>query len=104
MDKVGGKTSVKEELAKAKKEVAEVIKQSHCSPILVRLAWHDSGTYDKASAALEESNLLAQPKPTGQTFHVHPQLGISEKKSFSLHSFDFPKFLKWHLSADDVSP
>lgn len=48
MDKVGGKTSVKEQLAEAKREVAEVIKQSHCNPILVRLAWHDSGTYDKA--------------------------------------------------------
>jgi L-ascorbate peroxidase len=28
--------------------VAEVIKTSKCAPILVRLAWHDSGTYDQA--------------------------------------------------------
>lgn len=47
MDKVGGKVSVKDQLVEAKKEVAEVIKTSSCAPILVRLAWHDSGTYDK---------------------------------------------------------
>lgn len=47
MDKVGGKVTAKEQLAEAKKEVAEVIKTSKCAPILVRLAWHDSGTYDQ---------------------------------------------------------
>lgn len=52
MDKIGGKTSAKEQLLSAKKELEAVIKSSHCNPILVRLAWHDSGTYDKVSLSL----------------------------------------------------
>ena len=30
-------------------QVMELIKSKHCNPILVRLAWHDSGTYDKVN-------------------------------------------------------
>jgi catalase (peroxidase I) len=36
-----------EQLKAARHEVADLIKSKHCNPILVRLAWHDSGTYDK---------------------------------------------------------
>lgn len=36
-----------EQLSAARQEVADLIKSKHCNPILVRLAWHDSGTYDK---------------------------------------------------------
>ena len=35
-----------EELKKAKALVKELVKEKSCAPILVRLAWHDSGTYD----------------------------------------------------------
>lgn len=38
-----GRVSKKDALEKAKVEVAELIKSKHCNPILVRLAWHDSG-------------------------------------------------------------
>ncbi len=37
----------KEALLDAKKDVEELIKSKHCNPITVRLAWHDSGSYDK---------------------------------------------------------
>lgn len=37
----------KEALLDAKKDVEELIKSKHCNPIVVRLAWHDSGSYDK---------------------------------------------------------
>ena len=33
-------------------QVMELIKSKHCNPILVRLAWHDSGTYDKVNCQL----------------------------------------------------
>ncbi len=45
MDKPGGKVTKKEELLEAKKKLESIISSSQCNPILVRLAWHDSGTY-----------------------------------------------------------
>jgi L-ascorbate peroxidase len=47
MDKPGGKVSAKKQLLEARKDLEEIIKGKHCNPILVRLAWHDSGSYDK---------------------------------------------------------
>jgi len=40
----------KQDLRKAKKLIVSLVKQKSCAPILVRLAWHDSGTYDVANA------------------------------------------------------
>mmetsp|Transcript_16570 Transcript_16570/g.44992 ORF Transcript_16570/g.44992 Transcript_16570/m.44992 type:complete len:309 (-) Transcript_16570:393-1319(-) len=40
----------KKELIKAKALVKELVQKKSCGPILVRLAWHDSGTFDKANA------------------------------------------------------
>ena len=42
------RTTKKEALKDARSEVRDLIKSRHCSPILVRIAWHDSGTYDKS--------------------------------------------------------
>eukprot|EP00953_Heterococcus_sp_UTEX-ZZ885_P037635 19327-Heterococcus_DN1.PRE.2 len=36
------------QLVGAKKACRELIDKSNCGPILVRLAWHDSGTYDNS--------------------------------------------------------
>jgi len=44
------------ELRKARKMCEELIQRTSCSPILVRLAWHDSGTYDNNRAHLDWPN------------------------------------------------
>lgn len=39
----------KTELKQCKKEIQDLIRSTYCNPIIVRLAWHDCGTYDKVS-------------------------------------------------------
>merc|ERR1719392_276916 len=34
-------------LRHAKEDLKQLINQRNCNPIMVRLAWHDSGTYDQ---------------------------------------------------------
>lgn len=46
------RTTKKEAIKDARDEVRELIKGRHCNPILVRVAWHDSGTYDKVGLRL----------------------------------------------------
>ncbi|XP_043720498.1 LOW QUALITY PROTEIN: probable L-ascorbate peroxidase 6, chloroplastic/mitochondrial [Telopea speciosissima] len=36
-----------EQLKSAREDIKELLKTTFCHPILVRLGWHDSGTYDK---------------------------------------------------------
>ncbi|KAF3787339.1 L-ascorbate peroxidase T [Nymphaea thermarum] len=36
-----------EQLRKAREDIKELLKTTFCHPILVRLGWHDSGTYNK---------------------------------------------------------
>jgi L-ascorbate peroxidase len=45
---------VKDDLAALKGELKELINKLNCNPILVRLAWHDSGTYDQRIAAFPQ--------------------------------------------------
>jgi len=45
----GGASQKKQALLKAQSLCKEVIQSKSCGPILVRLAWHDSGTFDKAN-------------------------------------------------------
>ncbi|GBG84802.1 hypothetical protein CBR_g39178 [Chara braunii] len=40
-------TDIVEQLQGARDAIKELIKSKYCNPILVRLGWHDSGTYDK---------------------------------------------------------
>ncbi|KAI4978013.1 hypothetical protein ZWY2020_014567 [Hordeum vulgare] len=35
------------QLKSTPEDIKEILKTTYCHPILVRLGWHDSGTYDK---------------------------------------------------------
>lgn len=37
----------KDQLTAAKADLTALIKETHCNPIMIRLAWHDSGSYNK---------------------------------------------------------
>jgi L-ascorbate peroxidase len=39
--------ALKADLASAKKDVAALIQSKHCNPILLRMGFHDAGTYDR---------------------------------------------------------
>ena len=41
-----GDAAWKEQLVEAKQLVTEMIESRDCAPIMVRLAWHDAGTFD----------------------------------------------------------
>jgi hypothetical protein len=41
-------TVTKEALTGAQAMIDAIVKEKHCGPIFVRLAWHDSGTFDKS--------------------------------------------------------
>ncbi|CAA2935091.1 probable L-ascorbate peroxidase 6, chloroplastic isoform X1 [Olea europaea subsp. europaea] len=40
-------TSVPEQLKSAREDIKELLKTTFCHPILVRMGWHDAGTYNK---------------------------------------------------------
>lgn len=49
----------KEQMKKAKEAVKDIILSSHCNPIIVRLAWHDSGSYDKVGICVNDFTPVA---------------------------------------------
>ena len=40
--------------AAVKKEMLELIRTKRCNPLMIRLAWHDSGTYDKVRCQITQ--------------------------------------------------
>lgn len=43
------KRTTTEDIAKAKRDLEAMIREKNCGPIMIRLAWHDAGTYCKES-------------------------------------------------------
>ena len=50
LDTPGAKVTSKSQLKECRKRIEDLLKDDGCNPILVRLAWHDSGTFDKVTA------------------------------------------------------
>ncbi len=48
--------------AAVKKELLELIRAKRCNPLMIRLAWHDSGTYDKVRYQVAQKNHLPDEK------------------------------------------
>ena len=44
--------------AAIKKDLLELIRTSKCNPLLIRLAWHDSGTFDKVFKCSRLASML----------------------------------------------
>jgi len=47
----GGAAGKKQALLKAKAMLTELIQAKNCGPILIRAAWHDSGTFDNGNSS-----------------------------------------------------
>lgn len=45
--------SAKEALQNLKKPLGDHLLKSNCMPIIIRLAWHDAGTYDKVNSRMD---------------------------------------------------
>ncbi len=48
---VQAKVSTKQGLQKAKEDIRALLKEKPCYPIMVRLAWHDAGTFSTVCAS-----------------------------------------------------
>lgn len=75
----------KEQLKKAKELCKELAASRSCAPILVRTAWHDSGTYDKANANLPwpDAGGAVGSIITDHEIHAPPNAGL--KKAVALY-------------------
>lgn len=68
-----------DDAVKARELLRDLMVRTHCEPILVRLAWHDAGTYDK--------NVNEPwPKPGGVTASIRLKLELSHGANAGLNA------------------
>lgn len=86
------RTTKKEALKDARDDVRELINSRHCNPILVRVAWHDSGTYDKVGlnrndAAVFRDGTASEIRPLRVVISILPLLSsaVVPKLNSSYH-------------------
>ena len=54
-----------EQLKGVREELKKLILETNANPVLIRLAWHDSGTYDAVMLATPTRLVLGQPVAVG---------------------------------------
>lgn len=60
-----------ESIEKIKEALIPHIHETRCHPILIRLAWHDSGSYDKVrKVALPSSEVCSNMGSPGKSCHL----------------------------------
>ena len=79
------RTTKKEALKDARDDVRELIKSKHCNPILVRVAWHDSGTYDKVGCRRDSQSKSSPVELDGCDANSAP-VYLSCRTLLSFHS------------------
>jgi len=78
-----------EQLKAAKQDVLELMDRLKCGPILIRLAWHDSGTFDTVShfacgALLPTRVPAAGTQSTGAVLRAVIWSRLTERKNAAL--------------------
>lgn len=65
-----------QQLKQARQDLNDLIKTTRCNPLLIRLGWHDCGTYDK--------NIQEWPKRGGANGSLHFEIELSHKANAGL--------------------
>ena len=67
--------------ADVKKDLLELIRTKRCNPLMIRLAWHDSGTFDKVCSGFAAVIPRRGPQRFGSS-SMHVPVGSQNISSF----------------------
>ena len=87
--------SERQALIDLRKPLGEHLLKSNCMPIIIRLAWHDSGTYDKVESS-QHSRALSSQACCSSLCAAQPYLNFSESSTTELyHTLDSQRLFVW---------